>query len=76
MVCCWTTSRSVVRGYLAAVALADLGHIYAVYRVLEPEVFWDLGQWNDMMWGNAGVSGFLHANRVATLLGLYGKIGL
>ena len=34
-------------------ALADLGHIYAVYRVLGSETFWDVGQWNDMIWGKA-----------------------
>lgn len=76
VVCCWTTSRSVIRGYLAAVALADLGHIYAVYRVLGHETFWDVGQWNDMIWGSVGVSAFLHVNRLATLLGVYGKVGL
>jgi len=55
------------------VALADLGHIYAVYRVWG-SVFWDLGLWNDMMWGNVGVSTFLHVNRLATLLGLFGSV--
>lgn len=76
LVCCWTTSRSVVRGYLAAVALADLGHIYAVYRVLGSETFWDVGQWNDMIWGSVGVSAILHVNRLATLLGVFGRVGV
>lgn len=74
LVCCWTTSRSVARGYLAAVALADLGHIYAVYRVLGSETFWDVGQWNDMIWGGVGVSAFLHLNRLGTLLGVFGEV--
>ncbi|KAK0902948.1 hypothetical protein LTR02_007818 [Friedmanniomyces endolithicus] len=37
--------------------------------------FWDLTLWNDMMWGNVGVSAFFHLNRWATLLGLFGRLG-
>jgi hypothetical protein len=72
VVCIWTSHRSVSNYYLLAVALADLGHIYAVYRVWGT-AFWDLNQWNDMMWGNVGVSAFLHVNRLATVLGVFGR---
>ena len=60
-----------MRGYLAAVALADLGHIFAVYRVVGSDTFWDISQWNAMMYGSVGVSTFLHVHRLLTLLGLY-----
>jgi hypothetical protein len=72
IVCIWTNYRSVANYYLLAVALADLGHIYAVYCVWG-QAFWDLNQWNDMMWGNVGVSAFLHINRLATVLGVFGR---
>lgn len=71
VVCCWMTDRTVIRGYLAAVALADLGHIFAVYRVVGADIFWDVSQWNGMMFGSVGVSAFLHVHRLITLLGLY-----
>ncbi|KAK3640154.1 hypothetical protein LTR56_005566 [Elasticomyces elasticus] len=72
VICIWTPYRSVATYYLLAVALADLGHIYATYSIWG-ENFWNLNQWNDMMWGNVGVSAFLHVNRLATVLGVFGK---
>jgi len=75
VICCWTKDRTVARNYLIAVALADFGHIYASYRAMGDKLFWDVGQWNDMAWGNIGVSAFLNINRWAAVLGLFGKIG-
>lgn len=75
VVCCWTSDRTVVRNYLLVVALADLGHIYAVYKVFGYSHFMDLGSWNDTTWGNVGVSAFLHVNRLATVLGVFGRVG-
>ncbi|KAK0940667.1 hypothetical protein LTR29_007834 [Friedmanniomyces endolithicus] len=74
IICIWTPHRSVATYYLMAVGLGDLGHIYATYQVWG-EAFWDLNLWNDMMWGNVGVSAFFHFNRWATLLGLFGRVG-
>lgn len=71
LVCIWTPYRPVAHWYLLAVAVADLGHIHATYRVWGP-AFWDLNQWNDMMYGNVGVSAFLHVNRLATVIGVFG----
>jgi hypothetical protein len=70
-----TRDANVTKWYLAMVAMGDLGHIYSNYMVMGPEVFWNYGEWNDMMWGNIGFSAFLHGNRVATLLGVFGKVG-
>ncbi|KAK5111041.1 hypothetical protein LTR62_005416 [Meristemomyces frigidus] len=72
LVCVWTPCRPVAIRYLLVVALADLGHIYAFYRVWGG-TFWDFGQWNDLMWGNVGVSVFLHVNRLATVMGVFGS---
>src|SRR4051812_32963338 len=52
LVCTCTASASVSRNYLLAVAVADWGHIYASYRAMGAEAFWDVGAWNSMAWGN------------------------
>ncbi|ORY61201.1 uncharacterized protein BCR38DRAFT_439563 [Pseudomassariella vexata] len=72
VICCFTTRASVTKWYLFAVALADFGHIYATYKGVGPEHFWNLGKWNHMVWGNVGVSAFLNVNRWLTLLGAFG----
>ena len=61
--------------YLFFIAFGDLGHIFASYKVMGPDVFLNFSQYNSMMWGNVGMSAFLHINRAATILGLFGKIG-
>ncbi|KAK5198864.1 hypothetical protein LTR72_005167 [Exophiala xenobiotica] len=75
IICCWTTHADVTQKYLIAVALADLGHIYAAYRGLGDTVFWDVTQWNEMAYGNIGASSFLHINRWMTVAGLFGRLG-
>ncbi|CAI6340157.1 unnamed protein product [Periconia digitata] len=70
-----TRDTRVTQLYLFFVAVGDLGHIYASYKVMGQEMFLDLNNYNDMMWGNIGVSAFLHVNRLATLLGVFGKVG-
>lgn len=74
IVCCWTTQVNTARWYLIAVAFADYGHIYSCYKGAGPDFFWNLGAWNDMMWGNVGMSAFLNVNRWLTVLGLFGKL--
>lgn len=70
-----TRDARVTKWYLIILGICDLGHIYASYRVMGSDVFWDFQNYNDMMIGNIGFSAFLHINRVLTLLGLFGKIG-
>jgi hypothetical protein len=74
VVCCWTLHADIVKKYLFVVAIADLGHIWSVYRSLGSAYFWSLGEWNDLIWGAVGVSVFLNINRWATLLGLFGIV--
>ncbi|OQN97533.1 hypothetical protein B0A48_16687 [Cryoendolithus antarcticus] len=74
VICCWTRHRSIMQYYLLVVAFADLGHIYATCRVFGWEKFVEFAQWNDMAWGSIGGSAFLHVNRLATLLGLFGRL--
>jgi hypothetical protein len=70
-----TRDANVTKWYLGIVAIADLGHIYSSYKVMGPQVFWNFSGYNDLMWGNIGFSALLHVNRVATLLGIFGRVG-
>lgn len=38
-------------------------------------MFWNFAEYNDLMWGNVAASAFLHVNRVATVLGVFGRFG-
>jgi hypothetical protein len=76
LICFFSTPKA-ARGYLLIVAVADLGHIWAVYQGMSrgsagAAQFWDWRGWNDMVAGNVGVSLFLCFNRVTTVLGLWG----
>lgn len=68
-----TTEPKVVRNFLIACAVADVGHVYVTYAVMGGEAFWDLGSWNAMAWGNVGVTLGLLVTRVAYLAGLLGE---
>ncbi|KAK2031242.1 hypothetical protein LX32DRAFT_650894 [Colletotrichum zoysiae] len=67
-----TSEVKVVRGYLVALWVADIGHIYACYHVLGLDRFLDVAHWNAMTWGNVGATAFLCLTRTAYLLGLFG----
>lgn len=75
VVCCWTPHGAVSRGYLLAVAVADWGHIYATYATVGADFFWDVRRWNDMVWGNVGVSVVLNVLRLLTVAGAFGPLG-
>ncbi|KAK1656061.1 hypothetical protein BDP81DRAFT_14840 [Colletotrichum phormii] len=68
-----TSELKVVRGYLVALWIADLGHIYVCYHVMGLDRFLDVASWNSMAWGNVGVTALLCLTRTAYLLGLFGK---
>ena len=70
-----TREPRVAKGYLLIIALGDLGHIYSSYKQMGPAVFWNFNEYNDVMWGNIGVSAFLHINRLSTVLGVFGRVG-
>ncbi|OTA98926.1 hypothetical protein M426DRAFT_325585 [Hypoxylon sp. CI-4A] len=74
VLCSWTSHASVARWYLVAVALADYGHVWACYRGVGPDVFWDPSRWNDMLWGGVAVSAVLNVARWLTVLGAFGAL--
>ncbi|KAF7507836.1 hypothetical protein GJ744_010000 [Endocarpon pusillum] len=73
ILCCFFSSPQVARNYLLVVACGDLGHIYATYAGLGGNMFFDVANWNDMVWGHVGTSIFLFVNRVATAAGIFGS---
>ena len=75
ILCCFFAPRHTALGYLGIVAVADIGHIYSAYLGLGWDKFVDFGSYNDMAWGNIGCSAFLHVNRLATVLGFFGRTG-
>ncbi|KAJ2993006.1 hypothetical protein NUW58_g1978 [Xylaria curta] len=74
IICSWTTHARTARWYLAAVALADYGHIWACYVGVGLDLFLRPAEWNDMLWGSVGVSVFLNIIRLLTLAGVFGAV--
>jgi len=67
-----TTEARVVRNYIIALWIADVGHVGATYHVIGYERFVNVSQWNSMAWGNIGATAVLFSFRTAYLLGLFG----
>ncbi|KAH8594086.1 hypothetical protein B0O99DRAFT_625929 [Bisporella sp. PMI_857] len=76
VICCWTTDARITKRYLIAIALADYGHIWAAYKALGSDYFWNIAGWNLTTCGNVGVSVLLNLVRWATVLGLFGEVGV
>jgi hypothetical protein len=68
-----TSEPRVLRKYLLALAVADIGHVYATYVAMGHDSFVDVGSWSPVAWGNIGATGFLFVNRVAYFLGVFGE---
>ncbi|KAI1635508.1 hypothetical protein F4809DRAFT_613458 [Biscogniauxia mediterranea] len=67
-----TNELRVVRNYLVALWIADIGHVGLTCWLLGYERTLDVGSWNAMTWGNIGATTFLCLTRTAYLLGLFG----
>ena len=69
-----TRDTRVTRYYLAILACGDIGHLYANYKGMGGDIFWDFGAYNEVMVGNVWITVFLWVNRIATLAGMFGKV--
>lgn len=49
-----STELKVVRNYLVALLIADIGHVGLTIVALGTEQFTAIGEWNAMTWGNVG----------------------
>jgi hypothetical protein len=47
-----STEPRVVQNYIWALLIADIGHLYVTYYILEYERFVDIANWNAMAYGN------------------------
>ncbi|KAK4099248.1 hypothetical protein N658DRAFT_517506 [Parathielavia hyrcaniae] len=74
VVACFSRDPATAKGYLFAVALADYGHIYATYRAVGADVFFNPSRWNDMVGANIVSSAVLNVLRLLTLLGVFGPV--
>ncbi len=54
-----TTELRVVRNYLVALLLADVGHVGLTMAAIGPEQFAAVRAWNAMTWGNVGFTACL-----------------
>ena len=68
-----TTELKVVRNFLIACAIADVGHLAVTYRVMGHGPFTDVTGWNAVAWGNIGITFGLLLTRLAYLGGWFGK---
>ena len=68
-----TTEPKVVRNFLIVCAIADVGHVYACYHVMGQKSFLDVASWNEVVWGNVGITSALFFSRVLYLAGVFGK---
>lgn len=69
----FTSEVRVVRNYLLACAIADVGHLWATYAVMGQQDFLDVTNWNAITWGNIGVTVALLITRVLYLTGMLGE---
>ncbi|MCJ1274469.1 hypothetical protein MMC21_002265 [Puttea exsequens] len=67
-----SSEPKVVRNYLIACAMADVGHVFVSYAVMGQKDFLDVKGWNAMAWGNIGVTTGLFVTRVLYLTGALG----
>lgn len=74
VLCCFSRDPATAKSYLAAVALADYGHVYATYRAVGDDIFFHPTRWNDMVWGGVAGSLVLNVIRWLTLFGAFGPI--
>ena len=62
-----STELKVVRNYLVALLLADIGHVGLTIVALGTERFSAVGEWNAMTWGNVGFTVCLNVSLFLSL---------
>jgi hypothetical protein len=68
-----TAEPKVVRNFLIACAIGDVGHLAVTCHVMGHREFLDLRDWNYMAWGSIGVTTALFVTRVGYLMGWFGE---
>lgn len=70
-----TRDVRVTKYYLAILMVGDVGHLYANYKGMGGDVFWEFGAYNEVMIGNVWITVFLLGMRGLTLSGVFGRVG-
>jgi hypothetical protein len=68
-----TSEVKVVRAYLFALWLGDIGHVGISYLGIPEELRSNPAIWNATVWGNIGFTAFLFTMRTLYFLGLFGR---
>ncbi|KAL7270839.1 hypothetical protein RUND412_006441 [Rhizina undulata] len=61
--------KAVVRNYLVALWLGDVGHLYFTWAVVGNRLFFNPREWNALLAGNVGFTAFLFISRTIYLYG-------
>jgi hypothetical protein len=69
-----TTELKVVRAYLWALWLGDIGHVGLTLFAMGWEGTMDVGKWNAVIWGNIGATGALFLMRSLYFAGAFGNV--
>lgn len=64
-----TSDLRVWKAVILCLLVADLGHLWTV-RVLGPQIFWSVSEWNAIDWGNIGYVYIAASLRIAFLSGV------
>ena len=68
-----TVEPKVVRNYLLACAIGDVGHVYFTYVCMGYAAIVDVKAWDALTWGNIGFTLFLLLSRLLYLSGYLGQ---
>jgi hypothetical protein len=68
-----TTETRVVRAYLWALWIGDIGHVGFTLWAMGLKASLDIGSWNPVVWGNIGATLVLFSLRSAYFLGVFGE---
>jgi len=71
-----TSELKVVRAYLWALWLGDIGHVGLTLFAMGWDGTMDIGNWNPVIWGNIGATAALFLMRSLYFLGVFGGGGL
>jgi hypothetical protein len=66
-----TSELKVVRAYLFALWLGDIGHVGLTLYAMGWNGTIEVGAWNSVVWGNVGATTFLFAMRSLYFLGVF-----
>jgi len=68
-----TSELKVVKAYLLALWIGDIGHVGLTLYAMGPAASLDFASWNPIVWGNVAFTAFLFAMRSLYFAGAFGN---